>query len=139
MQDAIKAEPSTNRLSVSERPKMTSPCQILELATCSTRVEQLETVVKTSQMEVMHLRIRAGSQMPLHEAEGDVVLQCLEGSIRVEFLDESHLITPRRLLYLQKGIPFSLSGIEDTSALVIINAPKQGENVELIGEHGITS
>ncbi|MBX3414708.1 MAG: hypothetical protein KF708_18615 [Pirellulales bacterium] len=121
-----------------EQPNLTTHHQILEMAARTSGSEQIATLIKTPQMEVLQLWIGEGSHMPQHEAEGDVMVQCLEGSLRVEFLDECHVIGPRRLLYLNRGIPFALHGIEDATALLIINAPKQGANVELIGEHDMT-
>lgn len=97
--------------------------------------ERLTTLLKTPQVEILQLLIPRGSSIPAHEAVGEIVFHCLEGRVAIKALDNGHELSAGQLFYLGEAAPFSIQGIEDASLLLTIIAPKQGANVELIGEH----
>ena len=114
---------------------LATPGDIVELrpfATLHDRHEQI-VLVKTQDVEIFQLFLPAGSKIPTYEAEGEIILQCLEGRISLAVLGEPHELRAGQLLYLSLNEPFSLEGLEHASVLVTIMAPKQGRNVELIG------
>jgi quercetin dioxygenase-like cupin family protein len=90
--------------------------------------------VKTGNVKVIQLIIPAGANVPTHEAQGEIIVHCMEGRATLTALGEAHELNAGQLLYLRINEPFSIHGIEDTSLLVTIISAKRGSNVELIGE-----
>lgn len=78
------------------------------------------TLVKTKALEVIRLVIPSGKDIPVHQAHGEITVQCLEG--RVAFTAGNHTqdLEPGQLLYLSSEEPHSLHGIEDASILLTI-------------------
>ena len=91
-------------------------------------------LVKSSDVKVIQLIIHAGETVPTHEAQGEMIVHCVEGRASLTALGEAHNLEAGQLLYLCLNEPFSIQGIEDSSLLVTIIAAKRGSNVELIGE-----
>lgn len=83
------------------------------------------TLVKTSDLELIRLVLPAGKIIPLHQAPGEITVQCLEG--RVEFTVEGRTqeLNGGQLLYLTAGEPHTLKGLEDASLLVTLLLPKK--------------
>lgn len=90
-------------------------------------------LAKTYDMEIIQFIVPAQQGIPIYEAQGEVILHCLEGRVSVAALGEEHDLKSGQLLYLSKNEPFSIHGIEDASLLATIVGAKQGGNVEVIG------
>ena len=90
--------------------------------------------VKTDNVKINQLIIPAGANVPTHEAQGEIIIHCVEGRAKLFALGETHHLHAGQLLYLRINEPFSIHGIEDTSLLVTIVTAKRGLNVALIGE-----
>lgn len=90
-------------------------------------------LVKTANVEIVHIVIPAGEAIPTHEAQGEIILHCLEGRISLSALDTTHEVVAGQLFYFCINEPFSIRGIEQASLLLTIIAPKLGQSVELIG------
>ena len=114
---------------------LAAPGDIVDLRPFATPPEtnQQFVLVKSKDVEIIQLFLPAGSKIPLHEAEGEMVLQCLEGRIVLHVLGKPHELKTGQLLYLSLNEPFSIQGLEHSSVLVTVMALKQGPNVELIG------
>ena len=93
-------------------------------------------LVKTPQVEILQLIIPAGRDVPTHQAQGDVVVHCLEGRASVLALGHSYELKSGQILHLSLDDQFSIRGIENASVLVTLIAAKTGGNVELIGGQG---
>ena len=93
------------------------------------------TLVDTDDVEIIQIVIPAGKSVPMHEAEGVVILHCLEGRLSVAVHDERRELRIGQLLYVDANERFSMETTEDTSVLATIITPKQGPMVELIGGH----
>jgi len=91
-------------------------------------------LVKSRDVRITHVVIPAGQEIPTHESEGEVVLHCLRGRLKLTALGETHELKCGELLYLSINEPFSAAAMENSALLVIVLTPKQGQNVELIGE-----
>jgi quercetin dioxygenase-like cupin family protein len=78
------------------------------------------TLVKTPALEVIRLVIPAGKQLPGHEVQREITIHCLEGRISLMAGDATHDLEAGQMLYLTGGMPHSLRGIEDASALLTI-------------------
>ena len=96
-----------------------------------TRMKSL--LVKTSNMQIVHLVIPAGETIPTHEAQGEIILHCLEGRVSFSALEETHELKAGQLFYFHINEPISIQGIEQASLLATIITAKLGQNVELIG------
>ena len=90
-------------------------------------------LAKTYDMEIIQFVVPAQQGIPIYQAQGEVILHCLEGRVSVAALGEEHDMQSGQLLYLSKNEPFSIRGIEDASLLATIVGAKQGGNVEVIG------
>jgi quercetin dioxygenase-like cupin family protein len=115
---------------------VTSPRQVVTLNACdlsSAEGSQL-LLVKTKQVELVQLCIPRGGVIPRYEAQGELILHCLEGRVSILAAGEEHDLQSRHLLYLLIGDPFSIRAIEDASVLVTIVAAAKGARVQLIGE-----
>jgi len=92
--------------------------------------DQLESAVstaflKTEHLELMRLVLQAGKSMPEHWVEGDVTLQCLEGSVELEAHGRRQTLGPGQMVYLAPKVPHALHARENTSVLmtVLLNQP----------------
>jgi len=90
-------------------------------------------LVKTNQVELVQLCIPGGGAIPKYEAQGELILHCLEGRVSILASGEEHDLQAGHLLYLLLGEPFSIRALVDSSLLVTIVAAKAAR-VELIGE-----
>jgi len=96
---------------------------------------QKHDLLKTDDVEVVQFNIPAGRDIPTHEAQGEILLHCMQGKVAVTVGNSKYLIQAGQLAYFRKGSPISILGIEDASLLVTIIALKSGFSVELIGDH----
>lgn len=89
------------------------------LATTETRV-----LAKTKAVELIRLVVPAGKVIPSHKANGEIVVQCLEGKIAFTAFDKTHDLEAGQLLYLPTGEPHAVRGVEDGSLLLTILMPR---------------
>jgi quercetin dioxygenase-like cupin family protein len=114
----------------------TSPGQIVDvppLEKCF-ESERVTSVLKTDAVEVLRVFIPAGEAVPTYEAQGELILHCLEGAVRVSAHGVPHELAAGRLIYLVVREPFSLFGVENSILLATVLAPQRGPRVEVIGE-----
>ena len=90
-------------------------------------------LVKTPQVEVIQLIVPAGRDVPTHQAQGELIVHCLEGRIALSALGKVYDLTPAQLLHLSIDEPFSIRAIDNASVLVTLIAAKTGGTVQLIG------
>jgi quercetin dioxygenase-like cupin family protein len=82
------------------------------------------TLVKTDDLELIRLVLPAGKEIPMHQANGEITVQCLEGRITFTAESKTQELTPGQLLYLRTGEPHALTAIEDSSVLVTLHLPQ---------------
>lgn len=109
------------------------PVDVRQLETASETRKQT-ILFKTANVETIHVVIAAGQTIPTHEAQGEIILHCLEGRVSLFALERTRELKAGQLTYLGINEPFSIQGMEQTSLLVTIIAPKLGQSVELIGQ-----
>jgi quercetin dioxygenase-like cupin family protein len=85
------------------------------------------TLVKTGRLEVLRLVLPGGKHIRRHRVAGEVVLQCLEGKVKVDLEDRSVELTPGDLVYLDGHRPHDLQAILDSSVLVTILLVHEGK------------
>lgn len=115
---------------------LTTPGEIVDLSpiTSGNEAKQAIDLVRTYDVTIMQLLIPAGSNVPNYEAAGEIVLHCLEGRVSVDALGEPHELRAGQLLHLAINEPFSIHGVEAASLLATVITPKEGANLELIGD-----
>ena len=75
---------------------------------------------KAGDVEVIRMVLSTGKSMPLHKVAGDITIQCIEGKIEITAEGHSQTLQAGQLMYLSGGVPHSLLGVEDASALLTI-------------------
>ena len=78
------------------------------------------TLFKTEKVEAVRIVMRAGKEIPEHEAPGEIIVQCLEGKIAFTALGKTKELASGQLLYLAAEEPHSVKCIEDASFLLTI-------------------
>lgn len=94
---------------------------------------QNRVLVDSRDIKIIQLLIATGSDIPMYEAEGEVTIHCLSGSVTLNTLGTPHELVADQLLYLAQDEGFTIRARSRASVIVTIVAPKQGENVVLIG------
>lgn len=75
-------------------------------------------LVKLDRFEAVRLIVRAGATIPSHEVPGHITLHCLEG--RVVLNPSAVELSAGDWVFLDRGAPHSIRGIEDSSLLLTI-------------------
>lgn len=75
-------------------------------------------LVKLDRFEAMRLVVRAGTTIPSHEVPGYITLHCLEGEVILE--PSAVKLCGGDWVFLDRGAPHSIRGIEDSSLLLTI-------------------
>jgi quercetin dioxygenase-like cupin family protein len=86
---------------------------------------QTATLLRAEQVEVRRLVVPAGKEIPEHKAKGEIVVHCLEGKVAYTAFGKAHNLEAGKLLYLPRGEPHSVKGVEDASLLLTILLPQR--------------
>ncbi len=78
------------------------------------------TLVKTDQLELIRLVLPEGKAIAEHAVEGEITVQCLEGSVEFRSNDVTRVLAPGQLVYLRGGSKHSLLAVADASLLITI-------------------
>lgn len=81
---------------------------------------QTTTLVKTKELEVIRLVLKAGKQIPSHEVAGPITVQCLEGRIEFSAQGKAQTLAAGQFLYLEAHESHALLGLTDAAVLVTI-------------------
>ena len=85
---------------------------------------QTKTLVRAEQVEVIRLAVPAGKEIEEHKAKGEIVVQCLEGKVAFTAFGKTQTLEVGKLLYLPRGEPNTVKGVENASLLLTILLPK---------------
>jgi quercetin dioxygenase-like cupin family protein len=85
---------------------------------------QTKTLVRAEQVEVIRLVVPTGKEIEEHKAKGDIVVQCLEGRVAFTAFGKTQNLEAGNILYLPKGEPHTVKGIENASLLLTVLLPK---------------
>lgn len=80
--------------------------------------DKTSALIKTDRFEVMRLVVPAGTTIPAHQVPGYLTLYCLEG--RIQLGPSGAEMGSGDWIYLERGEPHSVQGIEDSSLLLTI-------------------
>src|SRR5579871_349495 len=79
---------------------------------------QRTILLRAEQVEIARLVVPAGKEIPEHKANGEIVVQCLEGRVAYNVFGQTLTLEPGKLLYMPMGEMHSVKGIEDASLLL---------------------
>lgn len=112
----------------------TRPTEIidLQLPDRNLSIHDTKKLVQTDAFRVIQLRMPAGSELPTYEADGEIILHCLEGHVSVRAAEQEHTLEAHQLLFLATNAPFSISAVEHSSILATIVSPSS-QRVDVFG------
>lgn len=96
--------------------------EIVDLRPLGERLRDSKTfaIVKTDSFEAVRLIVPAGHTISPHTVPGRILLQAIEGRIRLGVGDTTLELAAGEWLYLDGGVRHGLMGIEDASLLLTI-------------------
>lgn len=75
-------------------------------------------LVRTDDFEVMRLVLQKGKSIPEHSVQGEVTLQCIEGTVEVQAHGKTQALRAGEMLYLEGKQPYAMNALEDASVLM---------------------
>jgi len=79
-----------------------------------------KTLYKSDHMQVFRLVLLAGKDAPAHSVDGEITIQCLEGTVELSIGKLTQVMRQGDLVCLAGGVVHALTAREDTSVLVTI-------------------
>lgn len=115
-------------------PSLAVPGQIVDVWSAWSDGEERAVVLRTREMEVLRLHLARGSNIPTHESQGQMIILCVQGRVRVNAQGQSYELNSGQLLYLLVHEPFDLFGLEESSLLLTVLTSREVDAEELIGQ-----
>jgi quercetin dioxygenase-like cupin family protein len=96
--------------------------EIIDIRPLGTALAQARTttLVKTDTLEVLRLVVQAGREIAPHKVDGEITVQCLEGSVGFLIDGNTRVLEAGQMMYLTGGEMHAVRGIQDASVLVTI-------------------
>ena len=115
--------------------EMTSPGEAIDIGTLGPGLVTAEIVplIKTRDLEIFRVVVPSGDTVPTHEFSREVVVHCLEGSVKLTSPSGVHALKAGQMLLYSAYEPFSLEGQEDSALLITAALSKTGGNIGMIG------
>lgn len=89
-----------------------------------------ETLVKYNEFRIVLVRMKPGSYMSQHKAEGPISIQAIQGKIRVHLPgDRMENLAPGDLLTLDRCLEHDVEALEESAFLLTIAWP-EGSSVD---------
>jgi quercetin dioxygenase-like cupin family protein len=79
------------------------------------------SLIKSNQLQLMRVVLRAGERLPEHRVRGEITLQCLEGRAAVQTPGHHVELGAGQLVLLPAGEPHAVHALLDTSLLVTVS------------------
>lgn len=89
---------------------------------------RVDTLLKTPTIEIKRLLLSKGTDIPTHQATGEITVHCVAGRVAFTASGETYELEPGRVLYLRPREPHSLVGLEDSVVLVTKLAGSSAES-----------
>lgn len=98
------------------------PAQAVDLQPFGARLasEKTHALLKSRDLEVVRLVLKAGQSLPTHRVKGEMTVQCLEDCLEVTTDAQAHRLQAGQLLFLHGGMPHGVRALDAVSALVTI-------------------
>ncbi len=103
-----------------------APGQVLDVVPLGSGLLETKTVAlfKSEDLEVIRLVLRAGKSLPPHKVQGEITIQCIEGTMVVSAEGNESQLNAGQLLYLAGNVLHGVAAKQDSSALVTISLKK---------------
>ena len=75
---------------------------------------------KSKHLEVFRMFLEAGKVIPEHQVQGELTVQCLEGTVEFSVKGVTQLMLPGDLICVAGGEKHALKGVKDGSVLVTL-------------------
>jgi quercetin dioxygenase-like cupin family protein len=82
-----------------------------------------KTLAKADGLQIIRLVVPAGKEVQEHKANAPIVVHCLEGCVAFTVLGKTQPLKAGELLYLPKGEPHRVKGVENASLLLTVLSP----------------
>jgi quercetin dioxygenase-like cupin family protein len=92
----------------------------------------MHTLLTGQRLQVAQWSLAEGDEVPAHRAAGELLFQCLHGSVIGAVAGEQYLLPPGRILYVPPYATYALHAQEPSTLLVTMvleGAPAEGEDV----------
>lgn len=96
--------------------------EVIDISTPEGDLEtaKTKTLVKTDDLEIVRLMIKAGQSLPRHSASGILSVQCLAGCVQFTALGSTQELTAGKLIHLPSQEPHSVECVETAALLLTI-------------------
>ena len=98
------------------------PGEVIDVRPLSAKLagSKTMTLIKTKTIEVVRIVMAAGKEISEHEAPGEIIVHCLEGTIAFTTQGMTNELHGGEMLYLAAAEPHSVKCIADASFLLTI-------------------
>lgn len=103
------------------------PGEVVDLLKPRQELGRTAAIVKANSFEAVRLVVNAGTEIPSHQVEGAITLQCVSGRTIVGFQSSEVELQVGQWLYLEGGMPHWLRGVEDSVLMLTILFSKKAE------------
>ncbi len=79
------------------------------------------SLIKSRNLQLMRVVLRAGEHLPEHHVRGEITLQCLEGQAQISTPTHELALSPGQVVLLPEGEAHAVHALSDTSMLVTIS------------------
>lgn len=83
-----------------------------------------KTLVRTDDMRVVLIVMKAGAQMPEHDASATTTVQALQGDIQLELPRGKVTLSAGHLLSMAAGLPHDVDAVTDAAFLLTLGWSK---------------
>lgn len=78
------------------------------------------SLIKTEQMQLMHVVLHAGQKLPEHKVAGEISIQCLAGRVRLSMPGIAMPLAAGQLIVLRGGELHAVEAEQDACLLVTL-------------------
>lgn len=96
------------------------PIDILPLGATLARA-RTHSLIKSKDLQLMRLVLRASEGLPLHHVAGEITLQCLEGHVHISTPGRHIELRPGKVVLLPAGEEHDVQAQADSSVLVTVS------------------
>jgi quercetin dioxygenase-like cupin family protein len=86
--------------------------------------QNAKTLVKYSDFRVVLIVMRTGAHIREHETDARVSIQCLSGRLRLSLPDRTVVLSPGRLLVLDRSVLHEVEALDESALLLSISWPR---------------
>lgn len=100
--------------------KHANAAELVDLMPGNEQPVKTAAIVKSSHFEAVRLVVNAGTEIPPHQVDGPITLQCLSGSAILGIDGKDLELRPGQWIYLDGGVRHWVKGVDDAVLLLTI-------------------